>query len=160
MAMDTRNTRDGFTILELIVVLTLSAVMLSIVAISFTAYMTRTSAHRAAQVFARDLVLARSTAMRGRETVVIRFYEASRWYEIATVDSGKEVVRRRLGVNGDIELSGVTLDLAGDTVFFDSRGMADLTGAMGPLGSATFSSGSVTYEVSFNSMGASRIERK
>jgi hypothetical protein len=53
----------------------------------------------------------------------------------------------------------VALALPGDSLVFDARGMADLSGAGGPLGTATFSSGAMTYTVSFNSMGASKLER-
>jgi hypothetical protein len=91
--------------------------------------------------------------------VVIRFYEMGLWYEVETQSSATEVARRRFGVNADIDLGSVTLDSAGDSLVFDQRGIADLSGFGGPLGTATFSSGAVTYTVSFNSMGASKIDR-
>jgi hypothetical protein len=53
----------------------------------------------------------------------------------------------------------VTLDLSGDSVVFSARGIADLSDALGPLGSAAFSSGAATYTVTFNSLGASKVER-
>ena len=94
-----------------------------------------------------------------REPVVIRFYEGALWYEVETRDTGTEVARRRFGVNADIDLTAVGLDFVGDSVVFDSRGIADLSGGGGSLGTATFSSGANTYTVSFNSMGASKIDR-
>jgi prepilin-type N-terminal cleavage/methylation domain-containing protein len=151
--------RRGFTLLEMVVVLSISAIALSFALMSFGGYFQRVSAQRAAQVFAQDLTLARMWAVRSREPVVIRFYEASLWYEVETQSTATEVARRRFGVNADIDLSGVSLDFAGDSVVFDSRGIVDLSGASGPLGTATFSSGAVTYTVSFNSMGASKIDR-
>jgi prepilin-type N-terminal cleavage/methylation domain-containing protein len=151
--------RAGFTLIELMVVLAITAIGLTFAGISFNGYFGRVSAERAAQVFAQDLTLARSWAVRSREPVVLRFYESSLWYRVEAQTSATEVTSRRFGVNADIDLTGVTLDVAGDTLVFDSRGIADLSGAGGPLGTATFSSGAVTYTVSFNSMGASKIDR-
>jgi Tfp pilus assembly protein FimT len=143
----------------LLIVVSISAVVLTFAGLTFASYLQRSSAFRAAQVFAQDLVAARSFALRSREPVVIRFYEASMWYEVQAQATATEVARRRFGVNADISLSAVTLDIAGDSLVFSTRGIADLSGAGGPLGTATFSSGSVTYTVSFNGMGASKIDQ-
>ena len=151
--------RAGFTLIEMIVVLTITVIMLTFASFVFSGYFERVAAERAAQVFAQDLTLARNWAVRSREPVVIRFYESSLWYEVEAQSTSTEVARRRFGVNADIDLSGLSLDVAGDSLVFDSRGVADLSGAGGPLGTAAFSSGSVTYTVSFNSMGASKIDR-
>jgi prepilin-type N-terminal cleavage/methylation domain-containing protein len=151
--------RAGFTLIEVIVVLTITAIMLTFASFVFSGYFERVAAERAAQVFAQDLALARNWAVRSREPVVIRFYEASLWYEVEAQSTSTEVARRRFGVNADVDLSGLSLEVAGDSLVFDSRGIADLSGAGGSLGTATFSSGAVTYTVSFNSMGASKIDR-
>jgi prepilin-type N-terminal cleavage/methylation domain-containing protein len=153
------RSRSGFTLIEMVVVLTITAIGLTFAGVAFNSYFGRVSAQRAAQVFAQDLTLARDWAVRSREPVVIRFYEAGLWYEVEAQSSATEVARRRFGVNADIDLTGVNLDISGDSVVFNSRGIADLSGAGGPLGTATFSSGAVTYTVSFNSMGASKIDR-
>jgi len=150
---------SGFTLIELVVVLTLSALMLTVVGLGFSGYFQRSSARRAAQIFALDLTAARGYAMRSREAVVIRFYETSMWYEVQTQTTATEIARRRFGTNADIDLSAVALDFVGDSVVFSSSGIADLSGASGSLGTATFSSGAITYTVSFNSMGASKIDQ-
>jgi Tfp pilus assembly protein FimT len=142
------------------VVLVLSGVTLSFASLSLSGYLHRTSAQRAAQVFAQDLSLARSAALRGREAVVIRFFETSRWYTVSLQGTGTELTRRRFGLNADIDLSGVDLLMGGDSVVFSRRGMADLsttTGSLG-LGEARFVSGVTSYTVYFNAMGASRVE--
>ena len=154
-----RRDVEGFTLLELTIVLVLAGLMLGFAGLTFGEYYRRSAAQRAAQVFAQDLSLARTSAVRTREAVVIRFSEASLWYEIETQGAGVELVTRRFRTNADIDLSAITLDLVGDTLVFSSRGIADLSGAGGALGTATFSSGSATYTVSFNSMGASKVEQ-
>jgi len=154
-----RRGADGFTLLELTIVLVLSALTLGFASVAFTGYVQRVSAERAAQVFARDLSTARSAALRAQEPVVIRFYESARWYSVSFQQSGNELVRRRFGVNAEIDLNAVDLDMSGDSVVFSSRGVADLSGAGGSLGQAVFTKESVEFTVSFNSMGAAKIER-
>lgn len=148
----------GFTMIELVFVLLLAGLMMGFAAVTFSGYFQRSSAQRAAMVFAQDLTLARSAAVRAREPVVVRFYESSGWYEVATQQTGTELTRRRFMTNADIQLSAIDLVLDGDSVVFSSRGVADLSGASGSVGTATFSAGVITYQVSFNSMGASKVE--
>ena len=92
-------------------------------------------------------------AVRGREDVVVQFYESSRWYDVTTA-SGRTLATRRFGVDADINLSAVDLELPGDSVAFSGRGIATLSGS---LGTASFTAGVTTYQVSFNSMGASQV---
>jgi prepilin-type N-terminal cleavage/methylation domain-containing protein len=156
--MTTPALRGGFTLLELTIVLVVSGLTMTIAGLSFSQYFNKNAARSAAQVFAQDLTQARLFAVRSREPVVVRFFEASRWYQVEAQTSTIEVARRRFTGNADIDLSAVTFGMAGDSLVFNSRGIADLSGAGGPLGEATFSSGAITYTVSFNSMGASKIE--
>lgn len=151
--------RSGFTLLEILIVMVISSVILTIGGLTFSGYFQRNAARQAAQVFAQDLVAARSFAIRSQEPVVIRFYEGSLWYEVEAQATATEIARRRFGGNADIDLSAVTLDMSGDSLVFNTRGMADMSGAGGALGTATFSSGATTYTVSFNGMGASKIDQ-
>lgn len=151
--------RDGVTILELTVVLVIVGVVLAIGALTFSGYFQRSAARRAAQVFAQDLVAARSYAVRSHEPVVLRVYEGTLWYEIVTQNTATEVIRRRFsGSAADIELSGVVLHVPGDTLVFNSRGQLDLTSVGGALGTAQFLAGAASYDVQFNSLGASKVE--
>jgi Tfp pilus assembly protein FimT len=135
------------------VVLVIGAVLISMATLTFSNVNTRQSARRAAQVFSRDLALARSMAVRGREQVVIRFDETDLWYEVETA-SGRMVANRQFGPDEDVNLNAIALGETGDSLVFSNRGIATLGAA---LGAATFTAGSVTYEVSFNGMGASRV---
>ena len=148
----------GFTLIELVVVLILAGVTLAVANGGLTGYTQRIAAHHAAQLFVRDLSLARAHAVRGREPVVIRFFESGRWYSISTMRTGRELVRRRFNVNADIGLAAIDLEIPGDTVFFTSRGI--LSGVSGQLGTATFATANDTYAVSFNIMGASKVEKR
>lgn len=151
--------RRGFTLIEVAIVLGIAGLVLGLGGAAFSGFLQRSSAKRAAELFAQDLTAARSYAVRSREPVVIRFHESTLWYEVATLNTATEIVRRRFGGSADIDLSGVTLEIAGDEVVFSARGIADLSGAGGPLGVASFSSGGTTYTVSFNGMGAYKIEQ-
>lgn len=154
--------RRGFTLLELTIVLVMAAAVIGFAGLTFSGYFQRSSARRAAQVFARDLSFARSSALRAREDVVVRFFESSRWYQIVALDSGTELVRRRFGVNADVDLSAISLELRGDTLLVSSRGVVDLSNISGgaTLGEARFAAGATEYSVFFNSMGASKVEER
>jgi len=147
----------GFTLIEVLVVLVLMVILLAITALVFGGYQERTSARQAAILFGRDLTLARSAALRGRERVTIRFDEPGQEYQ-ALREAGDTLFVRRYSDGSDIELSQINLDLPGDSLWFDSRGVVDLSGASGSLGNAIFRAGGTTYTLFFNSMGASRVE--
>lgn len=147
----------GFTILELTVVLAVCATLLTFAGWAFSGYVHRSSAQRAAQVFARDLSLARGAAVRAREPVVIRFYESGRWYQLATQITGTEIARRRF-TGGGLRVAAIDLATPGDSVVFSARGVAESLQGSTVLGEARFSAGTTRYSVFFNGMGVSRIE--
>lgn len=151
--------RDGFTLIELTVVVAIAGIVVAFGALTFSGYFQRSAARRAAQVFAQDLVVARSYAVRAQEPVILRVFEGTLWYQIVTRNSATEVVRRRFtGSSAKIDLSSLALDVSGDTLVFNSRGQIDMSGAGSALGTAAFSAGEITYEVQFNSLGASKVE--
>ncbi len=125
--------------------------------LSFGRYQERTSAKRAAELFGQDLTVARNTAYRSRQTVVLDFAESSLNYVIR-VAAGDTLFSRSFGEDQDLELTGLDLELSGDSVAFSSRGVADLGGAT--LGRAVFTLGSTAYSVTFNAIGASRVQEE
>lgn len=149
-----RRTRDGFTILELLIVMTLVAITLAITQQIYDGYQERTATRRAARLFGLDLSLARSAAVQGRRNAVIRFDEAARTYEVR---SNRLLTRRGFDAGSDIPLESIDLEMPGDSVVFDARGMADLGGVPGTLGRAVFRAGGTAFAVSFNALGASRV---
>ena len=153
-----RLRRRGFTLIELIAVLTLSAIMLGLAGLTMGRYLGRSAARHAAQVFAQDLTQARMFAVRTQQRVVVRFYEGGMRYEIVTGDGSTEIAQRRFRSSDGADLSAIELDLNGDSLVFDRRGFADLSGAPATLGTARFVAGGAAYTVSFNGLGGSRLE--
>ena len=149
--------RSGFTLLELTIVLLLSAFTIAYAGLTFSGYFQRTSAQRAALVFAQDLKKARADALRSRQAVVIRFDETNLWYEVVEEDSGTQIVKRRFGDNAEIALSAIDLYMRGDSVALNSRGVVSLSNAYGGVGQARFTMGGTRYVVYFNGLGASKV---
>lgn len=152
-------TRLGFTLIELLVSLILFSITMALASISFAGYQSRTAAQRSAQVFAMDLSFARTSAVRSREAVTVDFDENNKSYVIR-LESGDTLLVRRFGAGEDIPLDSLNLQLTGDSVAFNSRGVADLSGTGSSLAVASFASGETIYDVSFTVMGASRVESR
>ena len=142
---------------ELLMVLVILGVTLVLVASTFNRYLDRSTARQAAEIFGQDLTAARNAASRSRQTVIMDFDEGELGYVIRVLE-GDTLVRRVFDSGSDLHLSALDLQCSGDTLAFGSRGVADLSGAAGSLGRAVFTAGNVSYAVSFNSMGSSRID--
>ena len=153
------SPRLGFTVVELLVTLILFSITLALASLVFSGYQSRTAAQRAAQVFAMDLRLARTSAVRGREVVIVDFNEAGGSYVIR-LESGDTILRRGFGRDDDIRLDSLNLQLTGDSLAFDARGVGDLSGSASPLGTASFAAGANVYDVSFTIMGASKVDSR
>lgn len=142
----------GFTLIEITVMLMVVAVSLGTAGFFLVGLTGRASARSAAQIFSRDLAQARAFATRSREAVTVYFREDSLAYRVES-EGGRILLRRSFGEGDDISLTGVDLELAGDSVHFSARGLADVPG----LGTAAFRAGAETYEVRFNGTGVSRV---
>lgn len=147
--------RAGYTLIEMTMVLFIIAIGLGIATFYLTSFLGQASARRAAQVFSRDLAQARSFATRSRESVTVRFHEDSLVYRIES-EGGRLLIRRSFTADDDIPLSAVDLELLGDSIRFDARGLAPVTG----IGTGAFTAGAEVYEVRFNGTGASRVARR
>lgn len=150
----------GISLLELVVAMAIIVVITTLAGLSAVRYVERSTAKGAAQLFAQDLRAARGLAVRSQETVVLHFDEDGRWYRVERASTSEEILRRRFSGRGtDSELTLMTLDVTGDSLVFDARGLLKLSGAEAATARASFSSGASTYTVSFNGMGASKIDR-
>jgi prepilin-type N-terminal cleavage/methylation domain-containing protein len=128
------SARRGFTLAEMMMTLSVSSIVLAIVARPATSYVNHTHANRAAIVLAGDLDLARSTAVRQREPVRIAFDSASASYTISSRNSGAVLRRRELGVASDFKLTTVSFSPAAIDVFPSGVSSAALTVTMGGNG--------------------------
>ena len=153
------RTQPGFTLIELLVSLILFTTAMGLASLVFANFQSRTAAQRAAQVFSMDLSLARTSAVRGREAVIVRFDEAGMSYVIR-LESGDTIQVREFGRDDEIPLDSLNLRLTGDSLVFDTRGVGDLSGSGSSLGLASFAAGATIYDVSFNVMGASKVDAR
>ena len=152
------RARLGFTVIEMLVSLILFTTAMALTAIVFTGYQSRTAAQRAAQVFAMDLSYARTTAVRSRERVVVDFDVGSVSYVVR--QAGDTLLWREFDRDDEISLDWLDLNLTGDSLVFDTRGVGDLSGAGASLGLASFAAGEAVYDVSFSVMGASKVDAR
>lgn len=151
------SSRRGVTLVELLVVMGIVAITLTLGIQAFSSYSDENAAQRAGEIFTRDLGLTRSTAVRERQSVSLCLQVDSMQYEISTA-AGRRVATRQFGEGSPHRLSGMELNLAGECVTFDRRGLADLTGAPSPVGTLELRSNSATSIVTFNAMGVTRVE--
>jgi len=149
--------RRGFSLVETLVALAVLSVSLVLVSQIYARFLDRSTARRSAQLFARDLSLARANSIQIRGSVVIRFIESDLYYVVEN-DRGRELARRDFGTSGDLTLSTLDLATPGDSVVFDGTGLLDTSALGGALGTATFGAQGATYTVSFNASGASRVQ--
>ena len=98
-------------------------------------------------------------AVRSRETVIIDFDELQVTYLVRS-ESGDTIVKREFSQTDEIWLDSIDLQLTGDSLVFNSRGVGDLSGAGSSLGVARFFAGDTGYDVSFNGMGASKVDKR
>ncbi len=156
-----RRSPSGYTLVEILVVLVITAIGLSIAVSSFGLFQARASARGAAQYFSRDLTQARAWARRSHEWVAVRFDEdaADRRYVIVA-EGGDTLADRRFVSGQDIKLDSLNLSMDGDTLRFNASGVIDLSGAdpSGATALAYFHAGSRTYRVRFNATGAYVVE--
>lgn len=147
----------GYSLLELLAVLTIIAIGLALATTVFDGYLGRAAARNAARIFRQDLSMARTFAARTRRPTVIRFDESGLTYRVES-GNGTVLVSRNMGAGGEIRLTAMDLDQDGDTLAFDRAGGAVLSTSHGGLGRAVFMTPADTFEVYFNAMGASRLE--
>ena len=117
-----RGNQGGFTLVEMLIALTIMSVVALIANSSYSDFKQRTILNRAAQVVAADVALTRTYAIRERTNVSLVADEANQSYEIR--DAAGNVLKTR-GFDADSDLRLVQLDViaGGDSLTFDARGM-------------------------------------
>ena len=145
--------RRGFTLLEVLFVLTISAILMTAVVTSFSRYTRERAAQQAAYLLSRDLRLARSAAIGSRQPVSL-VVTASNLSYVVRDTAGTVIARRVFSAGSELMIESLRIDLPGDSVTFGPQGVATLTGV---LAEAVVGSPTREYVVRFNATGSSRI---
>ena len=87
-------------------------------------------------------------------------FSESEFTWIMRAETGDTLVTRYWDGQDESELETMDLDLEGDSLRFNSRGVSDISTSRTSLATARFLAGNSEYEVNFNGMGAYRIDAK
>ena len=122
--MATRHPRQqkGFTLVELLIAITIFSVVGLMANTSYRNFRERAVLNRAAHVVASDVALTRSYAIRERENVSLVANEAARRYEIRTA-TGTVLKTRWFDADSELPLDSLDLRTPGDSITFNSRGL-------------------------------------
>jgi len=146
-----RGNQRGFTLVELLIGITIMSVVGLMANSSFRNFRQRTILNRAAQVVAGDAAMTRTYAIRGRANVSMVADESNQSYQIRDA-SGNVLKTRWFDGDSDLRLDSLNIRNAGDSLTFNARGMLVSAFAVIDVGS---NSGSKTVVV--NGLGRHRI---
>ncbi len=146
-----RTSETGFTIVEMLIVVTILSLVALIANTSYRNFRERAILNRAARVVAADMALTRSFAIRERQNVSLVADEANRTYTIRTA-AGDTLAVRSLDSDSDLAIDSLNVLAAGDSITFNSRGLLLTAFARVDVGRA-----SGDRQVQVNGVGRARI---
>lgn len=147
--------KGGFTLVEMLIALTLIAVATAIGASALRSYYQTTISRRAASVIAGDIAVTRSAAVKLGRNVSLVAREDSLSYVIRS-DSGTVLYpRRSFDTESELPLTSLDVQLDGDSMTFNPRGIL-ISGGTRRIDVAVSSPG---MRVEFNVLGRTRIVR-
>ena len=117
-----KRKQGGFTLVELLIGLTIMSVVGLIANTSFRTFRQRTILNRAAQVVAADAALTRTYAIRERANVSLVADESTQSYQIRDA-AGTILKTRQFDADSDLPLDSLNIVNAGDSLTFNARGM-------------------------------------
>lgn len=123
-----RNNEAGFTLVELLIVLSIVSLSMLIANSSYISFRESSALNRAARVVAADVALARSYAIRNRTAVALVADETARSYVIRD-GTGNVYLNRAFDAASEMALESFDVSLPGDSISFNSRGMLNLGAA-------------------------------
>jgi len=138
------KNNKGFTILELIIVIVITAILATFAVPSIRSWRANSSLSGDIRTLKADFEFARSRAIRDNTPITISFNTGNNSYSI---DSVPPVSRSLVGTSISTNLTG-----AATTITFDSRGRA-----ANNTGSVTLSNGSRNTTVSVSMIGSIQI---
>lgn len=146
-----RNNQAGFTLVELLIVLSIVSLSMLIANSSYISFRESSALNRAARVVAADVALARSYAIRNRTAVALVADETARSYVIRD-DAGNVYLNRVFDPASEMGLASLDVSLPGDSIAFNSRGMLTFGAATIDVGRSGDS-----RRVTLNAIGRWRI---
>ena len=144
-----RRNSAGFTLLELVIVLTIIGVMVGIAGTNYSEYRDRAIPQAAANVVGGYVALTRSYAIQRRDAVTMAIDSATVSLMIRSETDTIRIVP--LGWETDFELNGLTTNIDGDSLTFNARGLCAVCGVTG--NGITLSTRGTSYLVTFNALG-------
>lgn len=146
-----RHNQRGFTLVEVLIALTIVSIVTLMTTTAFRSFRQRTILNRAARAVAADAALTRTYAIRGRTNVSMVVDEANQRYQIRDA-AGAVLKTRQFDGESDLPLDSLDLRLSGDSLTFNARGMLMTAFAQIDVGTIA---GSRTVQV--NGLGRYRI---
>lgn len=133
LEINVRRTQGGFTLIEMLVTVTVLAVMLGVGVPSFRNFVAGQKVKTTSQDLMTALVIARSEAVKRNATVTVAPVTADTWVSGWTVTAASSATV----VHQQQALSGVTITLAPSTVVFGPNGRPAATSRFQVTGTAT-----------------------
>lgn len=124
----TNNNQAGFTLVELLIVLSIVSLSLLIANSSYTTFREASVLNRAARVVAADVGLARSYAIRNRTSVALIATESNRSYIIRETGGGTTYLTRVFDNSSDMPIDVLNVQMPGDSIAFNERGLMSVFG--------------------------------
>ncbi len=146
-----RGNQRGFTLVELLIGITIMSVVGLMASTSFRNFRQRTILSRAAQVVAADAALTRTYAIRARANISLVADESTQSYQIRDA-SGTVLKTRWFDGDSDLALDSLNIINTGDSLTFNARGMLVSAFAIIDIGSDAGSK-----RVTVNGLGRHRI---
>ena len=116
------TSERGFTIVEVLIVVTILSLVSLLANTSFRNFRERAILNRAARVVATDMALTRSLAIRERQNVSLVADESGLTYAIRNAN-GDTLAVRSLDSSSDFAVDSLNVLAAGDSITFNSRGL-------------------------------------
>jgi type II secretion system protein H len=147
--------RQGFTLVELLLVITLAAIMMRLGAIGVRALATQQGGERVARSMLWELQVARTYAIRAGQPVSLVADKTNR--RLITRNAFGEVYRSTpFGAGTDLVATSLSTNIAGDSIAFSGRGHCLNCATAGTSAFSVVSRGR-TYSMTINTLGRAEL---
>jgi len=138
------RSRQGFSLMELMVVITLFAILLAVGIPNLMKFRATSAGYQCARTLVSDIEMTRNLSLRTEAEAWLEFNSTEKKYEIHYNDGSSERVYKRVYISKDFGAS-VSLNTGGITeIRFKSQGFVDTTSASETI---QVKSGGINYSV-------------